>query len=316
MISKIRSYEEADRLDVYRLQNQTYNTPLGEEMFELQEDRLKSYPFFKRFVGIDENNRIVGMAEAYHSTGQTPDGYLVVSVVVDESERGKGCGHQLSEALQDGIDEENWQGLLISIRDNDAVSLQWAKNRGYREKAHQFESVLDLSVFPLDSMEADLEAVRKRGITLCTAADFPIEPNMAHYYEVLSRMTRDTPDSQGALDIPYDMFAGIARRMIPEATFLAMAGSEIVGVTVLMPQGDEMYTFFTGTAREYRGQGIARALKLLSIRYASGKGIVKLRTNNRSTNAPMLAVNRALGYISEPGKWILEKSFASSAFNG
>jgi RimJ/RimL family protein N-acetyltransferase len=53
---------------------------------------------------------------------------------------------------------------------------------------------------------------------------------------------------------------------------------------------------FTGTMRAHRGRGLASAVKLASIEWAARNGIVQLATRNDETNAPMLAINRRLGY--------------------
>jgi hypothetical protein len=57
----------------------------------------------------------------------------------------------------------------------------------------------------------------------------------------------------------------------------------------------------TGVLKVNRGRHIGRALKLLTIRYARACGAAYIRTNNASHNAPILAVNRSLGYQPQPG---------------
>ncbi len=52
----------------------------------------------------------------------------------------------------------------------------------------------------------------------------------------------------------------------------------------------------TGVLREYRGRKIGLALKLLGIEFAKSRGAKELRTQNHGTNAPMLAINKRLGY--------------------
>jgi GNAT superfamily N-acetyltransferase len=52
----------------------------------------------------------------------------------------------------------------------------------------------------------------------------------------------------------------------------------------------------TATAREHRGRGLARLAKLAQLRWAADHGIERVVTDNDDTNAPMLAVNRRLGY--------------------
>ena len=64
----------------------------------------------------------------------------------------------------------------------------------------------------------------------------------------------------------------------------------------------------TGVFKEYRGRKIALALKLLATRYARLLGATFIRTNNDSQNAPILAINKKMGYTPEPGwfKWVKE----------
>ena len=54
---------------------------------------------------------------------------------------------------------------------------------------------------------------------------------------------------------------------------------------------------FTGTSRQHRGRGLARAVKLASTRWAAENGITQIVTTNDETNGSMLAVNRRLGYV-------------------
>jgi hypothetical protein len=52
---------------------------------------------------------------------------------------------------------------------------------------------------------------------------------------------------------------------------------------------------------------LAQALKSLSIRFAKEFGADYIITHNDSQNAPMLAVNRKLGYQPLPGVYRLVK---------
>lgn len=62
-----------------------------------------------------------------------------------------------------------------------------------------------------------------------------------------------------------------------------------------------MFTLLTGVAPEYRGRKIAQALKLIAILHGKGLGADSIRTQNDSINAPMLAINRKLGFVREDG---------------
>ena len=56
----------------------------------------------------------------------------------------------------------------------------------------------------------------------------------------------------------------------------------------------------TAVARDWRGRGVASALKRATIAWAAANGIEALETANDTDNAPMRAVNERLGYRPLP----------------
>jgi GNAT superfamily N-acetyltransferase len=80
-----------------------------------------------------------------------------------------------------------------------------------------------------------------------------------------------------------------------------------VGVARLHDQPLTHSLYHSGMAvdREFRGRGVASALKRATIRYAAGIDAAYLRTHNGSRNAPMLAINRRYGDIPSAGQlWV------------
>ena len=67
------------------------------------------------------------------------------------------------------------------------------------------------------------------------------------------------------------------------------------------PVRGTVWTGFTCTHPDYRGRGIARAVKLQSLGQAAELGIPIVCTDNDSENAPMLHINETLGYVRRPG---------------
>jgi GNAT superfamily N-acetyltransferase len=63
----------------------------------------------------------------------------------------------------------------------------------------------------------------------------------------------------------------------------------------------------TATLKEFRGEGIATALKVRGIEYAKKMGYKDILTSTRNTNTPMEAVNRKLGWRSNYSEVRLEK---------
>ena len=65
---------------------------------------------------------------------------------------------------------------------------------------------------------------------------------------------------------------------------------------------------FTATRRELRGRGLATLAKMRSLRAAAAAEIMSITTANDERNAPMLAVNRRLGYqpVGSRAEWCRE----------
>jgi GNAT superfamily N-acetyltransferase len=61
-------------------------------------------------------------------------------------------------------------------------------------------------------------------------------------------------------------------------------------------QPDTLVQLLTCTRPGHRGRGLATALKGRVIRYARERGYRWIRTFNDASNAPILAVNRRLGF--------------------
>ena len=65
----------------------------------------------------------------------------------------------------------------------------------------------------------------------------------------------------------------------------------------------DLFTGLTAVAREYRGKGLATALKLKALRFAKQYGAQKVFTDNDSRNVEMIAINEKLGFEQLPA-WI------------
>ena len=87
----------------------------------------------------------------------------------------------------------------------------------------------------------------------------------------------------------------------PEATFVALAGVAIVGMAGLNRDPDRperAENVLTAVRRDWRGRGLARALKETAIAWASVHGIREIYTWTQTGNENMREVNERLGYVT------------------
>lgn len=84
-----------------------------------------------------------------------------------------------------------------------------------------------------------------------------------------------------------------------ETTFLALHDGKWIGLSTLSINGSEGHNGLTVVTKEYRGSGIATALKQKMILVCLERGIQRVTTKVASVNRPMLAINKKLGFIVE-----------------
>jgi len=192
-------------------------------------------------------------------------------------------------------------------------SLPFVQKRGFTLDAHVFELELSLKNFEHEKYQKSIERVKKSGIQFLTLADLPGEVTERKLYDLYVETSKDNPGQFGNLP-PFEQWRGETIRKDTarkEWVFIALEGERVVGVTQLLQTDTDgvIYTDYTGVHKEYRGRGIARALKLLSIHVAMIEGAHTMTTDSEKDNAPMQDLNRSLGYVPGKGHYRIVKSY-------
>ena len=262
-----------------------------------------------RLVAVNEAGQVVGWGLTTHHP-HMPDGRFRQFVVTDPAVRGQGIGTLLAEATERLARENGATQIKTDVRDSEPESIAFAEHRGFKHDSHLFESLLDLSTFDGERFQGSIAAT---GLRYATLADLP--DNEATERELYTFWFATVPDQPGYVATHAAPFEAWRQRVLGSTTTLrdciwvAMDGDRIVGATKTSWKAPTrtMYTDYTGVLREFRGRGVALALKLLSIETAQRYGAAYMRTNNSEKNAPMLAVNRKLGYQDQPGVFFMQK---------
>ena len=196
--------------------------------------------------------------------------------------------------------------IEVELRDNDPASMRFAEARGFVRERHRFESILDLASFDERPFVGALERARAAGYRFFTLADVgDTEEARRRDYQVNRRASLDIPGAEQTF-APFEewlRFVCGASWYRPDGQIIAAHGDEWIGMAAVgyFAATNSMYNMVTGVDRAHRGHGVAQALKLLAIRCARRYGAVYIRTHNDSENAPILAINRKLGYQPQPG---------------
>jgi mycothiol synthase len=87
----------------------------------------------------------------------------------------------------------------------------------------------------------------------------------------------------------------------PDAMFLALADGEVIGCAGLMPDPDHPQRAehgLTAVRRDWRGRGVASALKRSSLRWAAENGFTEVYTWTQRGNDEMRRPNAHLGFVT------------------
>jgi GNAT superfamily N-acetyltransferase len=235
-------------------------------------------------------------------------GRVRIRVMVDPAHRGGGLGSALYEVLETQAREAGATELVTEARENEAGAQRLLARRGFAEYHRRIESRLQLpEVAP---------ATIARGIEALTDAFFPDGVRIATYRQLLLAV----PDAAHRLydldaelwaDVPFGLTGSVPTfeqyqaleladpDFLPQATFVALDGHRWIGLGALMNGPGFLLNSMTGVARKWRGRGLARWLKLHTIRWALERGASELRTFNDAVNDAILGLNRSLGFRVE-----------------
>jgi GNAT superfamily N-acetyltransferase len=165
---------------------------------------------------------------------------------------------------------------------------------------------LDLDSF--DSGRAVI-AVRDQeglGFTFCTLAQEQarIPTNWLLAFTELDNATRAGIHAPRSSDEMIERLAFL--KVVPEALFIARRQNLYAGYTCLNvaeSDNDTLSQSWTGVHPEFRGKGLATALKLHAAAYAKQRGYRRLVTSIRRTNSASLRANLKVGFQPTLTRW-------------
>jgi RimJ/RimL family protein N-acetyltransferase len=192
----------------------------------------------------------------------------------------------------------------ISVGEQFSHELEALNRMGYREVRRQNDSELDLVELREQLLEEVLrqrQKMRDQGVRMLALSTDSDPDRMEKLYEMAIAAEEDIPTTAPIRKAPFDEWKRetFDNPGIREDRFwIAREGESIVGLSVLIfpPRRGLPWTDFTATSRAVRGRGIARALKYETMVQAIELGYERVRTSNDGANAPMLHINREMGY--------------------
>jgi GNAT superfamily N-acetyltransferase len=283
-------------------------------------DRTKY--LLRRFECVNlEIDRIVGFGEVLNLPDMFHPRKFMAGILVDPHQQCRGIGRAIYNRLNEELAHLDAILAWTMAKEDLPRRIEFFQRRGFVEKARNWESRLDLTTADTGRFGGYIENALKEGITFTTLAEEQPrgQDSLKKIHELVQLITADMPREADFTPLTYEQWETFSLKnpqLLPDGYFLAKDGQNYVGMSNvhridseagLLNQDD------TGVRREYRGRGIATALKLKVIEYGKKNRYRTLRTWNDSTNGPMLAVNTKLGFKRQVGWVMMEKILRSES---
>jgi mycothiol synthase len=259
-------------------------TPREPTALEELKRRLKREPERLYLVAV-EGDEVVGVGFAGPS--QSPERTALAVRVLPGHRRG-GIGSELLDRLLEHAADLGPRRVSGMLFEDDAKSIEWARNRGFEEYDRQVE--LSRELRPDEG-----EPSPPPGIELAPLDQHHLEAAYAVWVESVP----DMPVSPQISAPSYDEW--LEEEVSGPVTFVALDDGRVIGAAALIDRDNGLAEHgLTAVLRSHRGRGIATALKQALIHWASRNGYRELTTWTQDGNAAMQAVNLKLGYWPRP----------------
>jgi GNAT superfamily N-acetyltransferase len=284
---------------------------------EDEEYHEKTYPPDNprlRLVVENAEGKFVGLAVCLRPFWMRAPGVYFMRIMLDPGWRRRGIGQALLPRLEAYGREQGADKLWTGCREYQDDTIRFLEKAGFHNFGLRFEAVLDLSTFDEGPFVAAIDQAKQAGFEFTDlVAERAIQPEAdVLLYELDAETRAEVPWPGGARsEMTYEQYRQRtfdAPDSDPSGILIAKQRGRYAGLTSVRFRKDGMaHTMMTGVRREYRGQGVATALKLLSFRLMKERGYLQTLTNNDTANPPILRLNEKLGYQKRPADLQWEK---------
>ena len=273
---------------------------LEEYLRRLDEPERAGSVCLSQWAAVDDaSQQLVGYAVCWNVVRRK----YRMGLMVHADWRKQGLGGDLLGAILTALKSKPGATLQARAWDDQRDSLRFLRRRGFVETHRMVELNLNLSEADLTPLEWLPRGLTALGVQFTTLQR---EGLNEQFWRNLTDLQQAAvigwpdPDPDGAVTTPTE---DEVRRMFdswqttPDTFFLAKADGVFVGYTALGPDHSAPEAIGTGPTAvrpEYRGRGVATALKVLALTHARQQGWRTAIT--RSASPAMIRVNEKLGF--------------------
>jgi len=312
-----RAFDPADYERMIEIYNANYPDYMVSVAEQCSRDAAveKSKIFNRRLTFTDSNTgTIVGFGTAAHVIDMLHPKKFMINIQVDPEHQRKGVGTTIYNTLFQQLGQMGAIVLWTMTKEDLPRQTGFFERRGFVPKNRAWESRLDLSTFDPSNFQQYLDNAAKEGVTFTTLAQEKKDDQFLHQlHDLVQTINEDMPREAPFTPLSYEAWRAFSLenpRLIPDGYWIARKHSRLIGLSDVhrnekdplgLSQDD------TGVRREYRGRGIATALKVKVSGWAKQNGYHSIKTWNDAKNGSMLAVNTRLGFKRQVGWLLMQK---------
>ncbi|MPY67854.1 GNAT family N-acetyltransferase [Deinococcus sp. SDU3-2] len=283
-----------------------------------RQDAVRDPALFCTRIVAEHGGQLVGVGSARHDDFSHEEWRYWGDLSVHPEARRRGVGRALYGELLRRVRGRGARELrtMLSSRPGDAPGRAFLEARGWAVAWERYESELDTAQADLGAFGALLDGVAASGVRLVSLADLAADPERdARLHELDWELFQDVPSGTALTKKTLEQWVEEELRdpnLRPELSFVAvrddvadpLTGPYIGYSTLGQSAAGFHFIGMTGVRRGFRGQGVAKALKVAAMRalraQTRGRGdsgdAGLIKTFNDAPNVAMLAMNEALGF--------------------
>jgi GNAT superfamily N-acetyltransferase len=252
---------------------------------------------WKGFVA-EVDGRLVGWVSASRNTAGTSSPSIQVGEVsllhVHPDARNRGIGTQLLGVATSHLVSLNVAQLRAWVRE---PSVSFARSRGYEpSRSAQWAAM------SLPTSDAGICDEPSQGVGLVAFSDLDARAVYAAYVAAGVDEPSDVPIAPKSFEAwSYDVWCN--PDIDHSVSVACVEKGVVVAFTIVLREGDRVWSDMTATLRSHRGRGLALLVKTAALQRAAAAGATRAFTGMDSSNTAMLAVNSRLGYQPVDTQW-------------
>ncbi len=266
-------------------------------------------------VAVDPLGIVLGFYGIYR-TNTNLDRYYSMYLVVAGESWWLGLGSLLYDQLLAQAARLGVRTMRTRVRDNCDPAVRFAGRRGFIQKWHSIEMLLDLTTWNDRTYEPLIHSLQAQGFRFTSMAELGDTQDTRRKLYTLNNDAAATDPGSGGIP-PWSSFEEFERDVCnsswyhPDGQIIAIdtySGDwAAMSAITVFPGSDHAYNLFTGTDVRYRGRKLAQAVKTIALRQSRTFGVGAVRTSHNSENGAMIAIDIKLGYTRTLGTLVMEK---------